>query len=442
MPDPLNCPPLSPRQVHLEGFFSEAFPALTTGAFLTGVALALGAGPVALSLLAGLPFLAQLGQLVAPVIEPMARSRRAYVIPALMLARVLWLLPIALVFLGTGGNGPLALAMVAMFTMAFVNHIGQNGWQSWLADIVPPERRPKVFAARHWAAALSTLIWCPIAAFMLDRLHGTPNERWGYVVLGSVAVTSGLIGARVLSGYPDAPTTREPISALPGRVRALMRLPEYRRVLSTFMLWNLSWGLPLPFWDLYRLQHLKMGFFLISVHATIGIATRLLINRYWAMIITRVGSQKVLVACGFGVALVPVNWMLASADNYFFVWFDAVYSAVVWTGFAQAQFIQPMNVIPEHDRSLGLGLLNFSNGASIFVAGLVGGVFLHFVGTDTLYGLFTLFSVSALGRALTSTLAWRRFAREATVRGAFAMTRDVVLGRGPVEPRGDTWPPP
>ena len=72
------------RWLLTEGFLGEVFVTLTGGVFLTGLALLLGAGPVALALLSALPFLGQVGQLAAPPLERRLGSRRRFVVPAMI----------------------------------------------------------------------------------------------------------------------------------------------------------------------------------------------------------------------------------------------------------------------------------------------------------------------------------------------------------------------
>src|SRR4051794_28892318 len=76
-----------------EGFFSEIFGALTGGAFLTGLARCLGAGPLALACIMALPVLGQLAQCVAPRLQRTLGSYRKGVVQCAVISRCLWLIP-------------------------------------------------------------------------------------------------------------------------------------------------------------------------------------------------------------------------------------------------------------------------------------------------------------------------------------------------------------
>jgi hypothetical protein len=181
--DPAPQPPLRPQIFALEGFFTDAFSTLTTGAVLAGFALSLEAGPIAMSLLWGLPYLAQLGQLAVPFLERRRPSRKSYMVPAVVFGRLLWLVPTGLVAAGLHGTGALVAAMAAVLCMAFLNMLGQNGVSAWLAEIVrrstvpAPSRRAtgprprRRSSSRRWSRS------CSIASTRrtADRSHSVPS---------------------------------------------------------------------------------------------------------------------------------------------------------------------------------------------------------------------------------------------------------------------------
>ena len=75
-----------------EGSFATVFIVLTGGAFLTGLALHLGAGDFEIGLLAAIPFIAQLAQLVAAYLVDITGRRKKITIWSIGLARQAWLM--------------------------------------------------------------------------------------------------------------------------------------------------------------------------------------------------------------------------------------------------------------------------------------------------------------------------------------------------------------
>jgi hypothetical protein len=422
----------------MEGFFSESFTTLTTGAVQTGVALALGAGPIALALLAGLPYLAQFGQLAGPAVEGRFQTRRRYVVPALVFGRTLWLVPILCVAMGWTGSLPLFASMVAITAMAFIHMLGQNGWTAWMAEIVPDAQRARVFARRHWGGTVATGVCATGAGLALD--HGGPPEvrHLVFAVLGLSAVGAGAFGGWLMRQFPDAPVPDAPTEPYLQRVRRLVDAPGFRRLMGFSATWHLAIGLPLPFWQLYMLQQCKMSYLLISCHVLLSLSFRLLTNRLWAYVLHRLGSTRVLCLCAVGICVMPINWMFVSPDNYTMVFVDAVLSGTLWAGFIQAWFIQPLEAFDEQDRTLGLGLFHFTNGAILFVSTLLGGVILRFFGTEDPFGFYVLFAASSMLRLYSGLRGFRVLDRRSTLVEAFR----ELKGARPARAFGtDTWPP-
>lgn len=393
------------RTVMAEGFASEVFVTLTGGAFLTGLALHLGAGPIALALLASLPFLCQSAQLAAPMLERRLGSRRRFVVPAAFAARLLWLVPAALAALNARGDLALGAAIAAVLVLSLLGMVAQNGWIAWLADLVPGERQVALFGRRAWAVSAATLVATPCGAVALDHLSGQGRAGLALGLLGCVAVIGGVGSTVALSRMPEvahAPGTER----LAPHLRRVTRDPAFRRVLALFSLWHTAIGLPAPFWALYMINMLDMSFLLITVHVILSLTLRLLTSNAWARLIERVGSRRVLIACAFVLTFNPVLWLLAKPDTLWPIWLEGCVSGVAWTGFNQAAFIQPIAILAPRDRSVGLAIFSLVTGAALFAASLTGGVVLEVLGGAR--GAFLLlFVVSAALRAVTGVAALR-----------------------------------
>ncbi len=422
----------SGRRFRLEGFFSELFVSLTGGAFLTGTALALGATPLSLALLAAVPFMAQVGQLIAPWLEQRLGSRRRFVIPALALARGIWMLPVVLLALGLKGALPLTLAILSIGLMSLLGMVAQNGWMTWMMDLIPTGDRLRHFGHRAWSVSLAMLLITPAGALALDGYKEQGQESFGLMLLGAVGVVFGLMGALSLAGVPDkAPEAADP-EPLPAVFRRLTQRKGYRRVLVLFGLWHGSVGLPAPFWTLYMLQHLGMSFSLITIHTCLILIVRLLCGNLWAAIIERAGSRKVLIACAFFLSANPLWWVFAERDFYWPLWIEATISGVCWTGFNQAAFVQPIAGLKLRDRSKGLAFFHVLTGLPLFVASMIGGLILEGLGAHKTSTFIGIFVASAVLRALTTLLALRLTEPGTTVRAFFVSFIGNGLLRRPV----------
>ena len=106
------------RLVLYDALSHEAMGILTTGVFLAGYAVALGANNFAIGLLAAVPFLAQLLQIPAVFLIERSRSRRLVSVWSSGIGRSFLLASAAAPFLGADAATP---------TRALMRHL--SGWR-------------------------------------------------------------------------------------------------------------------------------------------------------------------------------------------------------------------------------------------------------------------------------------------------------------------------
>src|SRR5690349_12074144 len=98
----------------VEGALSNIHVSVTTGAFLTGLALLLGASDFELGVIGALPFVGQLFQFVGAYLEERLSERRRLVVLTAGISRALWALFAALPFLGGLGAARLPIFLLVL----------------------------------------------------------------------------------------------------------------------------------------------------------------------------------------------------------------------------------------------------------------------------------------------------------------------------------------
>lgn len=391
-----------------EGFLSAAFHSLTSGAFLTGLVRTLGAGPLALSLFFALPFLAQIGQFAALQVEQKLTSRKRFVVPGLTVARALWLVMAALAWSELKGSAGVGIALVVVVLLEMISSVATIGWTAWLADSTPAGDRAQVFGRRAAASALAMLLITPLCGRLLDELRQAGRDSTAYGIVCLIAAGLGIWGALLPGRLPDAPPAALPAEGHLLGFRRLGARQEFRETLGFFIKWNFALAILGPFVELYMLEQLQMGFALIAAYSAVELMVRFLVNNLWIRIIDQVGSQRVLLWSATALSATPLLWMIPRPGHYVMIWPIAVLEGVFWSGFRQAAFIQQIAVVGAVDRSRGLALLNVGIGAALFVGGLLSGVVLRFLGTESRTGFTVLFLLSAGLRVTAIVLARSR----------------------------------
>ncbi|HLV80147.1 MAG TPA: hypothetical protein VKT32_07670, partial [Chthonomonadaceae bacterium] len=199
-----------------EGSFSTIHATLTTGAFLTGFALWLGANNLVMGLITAIPTLAGLIQIVASYLAERQPERKTFTAWTATSGRALWL-GILLLPLFLPHSAALA-GFLALYTLSFILlNIPVPAWTSWMSDLVPPDHRGRYFARRSRIAGIVGIVVGLPAAWFLDlatRRH--PWSGLGFGALFGTAVLAGLASFACLMRQPEPPRRSPPAAESPG----------------------------------------------------------------------------------------------------------------------------------------------------------------------------------------------------------------------------------
>lgn len=386
-----------------EGALANVFIVLTGGAFLTGVALYLGAGDLEIGLLGAIPFFAQTVQLLAAYAIDRWGKRKQITLLASLLARQLWWLLIPLLFISQSWRLTAFLVLVILSSIAIM--IATPGWLSWMADIFPNRIRGRVFGTRSAAVAVATVSATVLGGLILDHFHRLHLEATGFAVLTAIACLFALAAVIMLRRVSDKPLPRRESRLSLTALLKPLRNGEFRRMLRVFFMWNLAIGISAAFFAPHMLTNLKMNFTQISLYSSAVSLAAVGLNKPWGKVIDHFGSKPVIVFCAFGIALIPMVWLFPRADFRWILGIEAIYTGALWTGFNLAAFNMPLAHSPSHSRTTYLAVFSVVTGIAFFLASLFGGILaewlapIHWhVGDQTIVNYHFLFVISALLR--------------------------------------------
>ena len=179
------------RLVLYDALASEAMATLTTGVFLAGYAVELGASNAAIGMLAAVPFAVQFLQLPAVALVERLRKRRAIATWAAGIGRSLLIAAAAAPFLGSRAGIIALIVSVALYQAMAA--IAGCAWNSWMRDLVPENEYGRFFgrrAAATTAVATALALVCgllidtwkriapgPCAAGLFRRVHRQRGAR-------------------------------------------------------------------------------------------------------------------------------------------------------------------------------------------------------------------------------------------------------------------------
>lgn len=192
------------RAVLRDGLCTQGMGTLTTGVFLVGFGLSLGASNAVIGLLAALPFLANLLQLPAVLLIERLRVRKRIAVTSALVSR-LTLLLVALVPLLPTARARLGLLLTGVFVHMGTGSVAGSAWNSWMRDLIPEETRGRFFGRRLFLSTALAAGLSLIAGLGVDRFAGWRPEAapWGYSGLFVLGSLSGLVGLLFLARTPE-----------------------------------------------------------------------------------------------------------------------------------------------------------------------------------------------------------------------------------------------
>ncbi|WP_373048189.1 MFS transporter [Vulgatibacter sp.] len=401
------------RYSSAEGMVAELVTSFVGGSVLTGWAIFLGCSPLVIAMLGALPFLAQLVQFPSAWLTSSLGSRRV-AIAGYALGRLVYAPLVALPFLPVAEETRRWILMAVAGLAAIFTVVGTNAWVAWMGEVVPVALRGRYFGKRLSLVTITGAAGALSAGLLLDVSRRGGWEPVALAGLAALACVAGLVTLFLLRRHQDVPVeVRRGGSGFDlGAAIAALRDPASRPFLRYQLAWNAAIGISASFFAVHMLTNLKMGFALIAAHGVAVAVMRVLVSPLWGKVIDRIGARPVLVVTSFALPVVPLIWLLPTAESRFVALaLDVILAGGLWAGHMLAAFELPLAVAPRERRPYYLAAFSTAGGLAFAAASAVGGLLaqglpetIHLFG-GSLSNLHVLFVISAAGRLLSAPLA-------------------------------------
>lgn len=402
-----------------EGALNTVFATVIGGAFLVGFALELGATKTQIGLLAALPPLLNLVQILGSYfVTKVGSSKRVCVISA-ALYRLVWLCIALMPFVIL--KAPMALGAVAVLIASITvaslfASLSGVAWMTWITEMVPESVRGRFFGYRNMVASGVGMVASLAAAKFIDKwqlTHTTSSGRlMGFSILFGVGLAFGIWGFLGLRRISDVslPVNNGETSFWQDLKRPLQD-EGFRRWILFSTVWGFAVGVGSPFFNVYLLEDLNMQFSLIAILGLVSGITNTLGMHLWGNLIDSIGSKPLLAICSVGGGLIPLMWVLATPANWSILWVAHLLNGLAWSGIGLASSQLLMSTAPREGASMYFAIFAAITGIAGTISPLIGGalagVFTSItleVGKIGLSGLQILFLVTGTLRLLSLTL--------------------------------------
>jgi len=363
--------------------------------YVTPFALALKASVPQIGILSALPNLSiAFSQLFAPFLSEKAKSRKGFVLKAVLLQAVCFIPAFILPVLFSDYGVWWLILWYTLGTM--FGSLGNPAWSSLMADLVPGPIRGRFFGYRGMIAGIMTLAFSLLSGLLLQISADTLFLGFGLIFFG--ASLARFISSFFLNKMED-PQAKTPVKdnvSMKALLKGLNTTPM-GKFISYSALINFSTYIAAPFFAVYMLRELGFDYLTYIIVISSASIANFVFMKVWGRVCDICGTVKILKLCSIFVPIVPLLWMF-SHNTYYLIGVQAL-SGIVWSGF----LLSGTNYIFEssncRNRMRGFALYTGGNSLGIALGSLAGGLLVSILPQINGYHMLSLFLVSVIARA-------------------------------------------
>jgi len=378
------------------------------GVILVGFALALGAGPFAIGMLAAIPFIGQAAQLPAIALIERLRQRRKIAVVSVSVARFLILLLAIVPLVAGAGKGPITLLLAAQLVITILGSLAGCALNSWLHQLLPREGLGAFFAKRLFWGTASACIGTLAAGLLID--HWPYAEKLhAYSVTFGFAGLAGFVSAWFLTRVPEPPMTQAgPHTSVIAKIAAPFRDSNFRSVLRYILAWNAATNLAAPFLAVYLIQQMQFSLGTVTTLWVTSQVANAFVLYIWGRLSDRLSNKAVLrvvlplyFLCMLGIAFAALPGVADFALPLLYAVHIAMGAAAGGIGLATGNL--GLKLAPQGQGTSYLAATSLVASVTGGIAPLIGGALAHWF--------------EAAGLSVVVRWAWSGVAGETTVLG-------------------------
>ena len=267
--------------------------ALFGGVVLAGYAVDAGAGPLAIGLLAAIPYIVQGLQLPATVLVERLGRRKPLSVGLLAGARFVILLLAVLPLLPRGAS-TVPMLVLGKFAICALSAVAACALNSWMHQLFAGQPLGSYFARRLAAGTVLGCVFTLAAGWLVEHppFGSTANA---YALAFAGAGVTGLASCWYLGRCVEPPMLRAgPASSMRDKLAAPFRNPEFRRLLVFLGAWNVASNFAGPFVTVYLLKQLGYGLGAVTQLWVISQVANALTLYAWGRVSDRLSNKAIL----------------------------------------------------------------------------------------------------------------------------------------------------
>lgn len=279
---------------------------------------ALGAGGLAFGLLAMLPQIAMVVQIPSTFFVEKRRTRKGIWFVCALFSRLVYIFPILAAFLPAEYRRfGIPILLTAAGAGFFVGQVAVTPWLSWMADLVPENKRGDFWGKRQGITTISFLIALAGAGWILDRFP--EGNLTGFGIVFTVATLFGCADILLHWLVPEPAQIPVERSAPPiKRVLAPLQDLNFRRFTAAMAVWGFGMAMIGQFGNVYLKQVFHMPYSQISAIQIFASAGSILASFIAASLMDRMGPRVYAALMALMVPLCHFFWLFVTPEATLF----------------------------------------------------------------------------------------------------------------------------
>jgi len=405
-----------------------------TSTYSTPFALALGANEAEVGILNSIPNLfITLSQHFAGKYFKKRDKKKVTANLALM-QRIVWMIIVFIPLFFFQGSiwFFIFLIIISQVVLSFSN----TGWSSWMGNLVPEDIRGSYFGKRNTIVSIFSFSTTLIGGWIL----GLTKSLLGFSLIFFFASMFGLISYFYLKKIPEVNPKKTKAKKI-NVIKFINDLKKYRNFRPFTMhmaLLNFAVNIASPFFTVYMLNVMKVGYEWYGIVIASEILTRIFMLRYWGKLSDKFGDRTIMCLCNILLVFYPFFFLFVT--NPYQLIFISIFSGIAWSGFDISAFNYILDVTPPDNRPSYIANYKTYTGFALFLGPLTGGFLSQYFSDKTFFwlsGLQILFLLSFILRGVVTAYGLPKL-KEARAKKVLPVT-DVFLKTFAVYPvRGIT----
>jgi MFS family permease len=303
------------KSILKDSLAGEAMVNLSGGAFITAMAIHLGASNFQIGLLASLPILTNIFQLLSIWLVKKYNNRRVVTVTSSVLGRFPMLFAAFLPFMFSTEMS-LQLLLIILFVHYLFGSIAGASWNSWVKDLIPEDRLGSFFSHRTklttiLSASLGLAISISIDFVKAHYIEYLTLTYYGIFVTGGIV---GLIGIYWLSKAPE-PTPVTNHDSVFEQFKKPLKDKNFKNLLIFNAAWAFSLNMAAPFFTVYLMRTMNLPLSYVIGFTILAQLSNILTIKTLGRYSDRFSNKTILNICAPVYITCIFGWIYASMPD-------------------------------------------------------------------------------------------------------------------------------